>query len=67
MEQGGQTLPKEIIYDRGGKGKKAIKGVQILTPDTGNKNDTGYAKQKKRKKFRSPAGIAAIIGHLKSS
>jgi IS5 family transposase len=66
MEQGGQTLPKEIIYDRGGKGKKAIKGVTILTPDNGNKNDTSYAKQKKRQRFRSRAGIEAVIGHLKS-
>jgi IS5 family transposase len=66
MEQGGQALPKEIIYDRGGKGRKAIKGVTILTPDTGNKNDTSYAKQKKRKKFRPRAGIEAVIGHLKS-
>ena len=27
------TLPKEIIYDRGGKGKPEIKGVKISTPD----------------------------------
>ena len=66
MERSGQALPKEIIYDRGGKGKEAIKGVKILTPDKGNKNDTNYAKQGKRKRFRSRAGIEAVIGHLKS-
>jgi IS5 family transposase len=64
MEQGGQALPKEIIYDRGGKGRKEIKGVKILTPDKGSKNDTSYAKQKKRKKFRPRAGIEAVTGHL---
>jgi IS5 family transposase len=41
-------------------------GRSIPTPDTGNKNDTGYAKQKKRKRFRSRAGIEAVTGHLKS-
>jgi IS5 family transposase len=34
MERNGQRLPNEIIYDRGGKGKKEIKGVKILIPDT---------------------------------
>ena len=66
MERSGQALPKEIIYDRGGKGREAIKGVKILTPDKGNKNDTNYTKQGKRKRFRSRAGIEAVIGHLKS-
>jgi IS5 family transposase len=66
MERNGQQLPNEIIYDRGGKGKKEIKGVKILTPDTPKKTDNGYERQKKRKKFRSRAGIEAVIGHLKS-
>ena len=66
MERSGQHLPDEIIYDRGGKGKKEIKGVKILIPDTPKKTDTTYIKQQKRKRFRSRAGIEAIIGHLKS-
>ena len=66
MERNGQSLPKEIIYDRGGKGSKEIKGVTILVPDKPQKTDTEYMKQQKRKRFRSRAGIEAVIGHLKS-
>jgi IS5 family transposase len=66
MEINGQGLPKEIIYDRGGKGRKEIKGVKILIPNTPKKADTKYIRQEKRKRFRSRAGIEAVIGHLKS-
>ena len=65
MEENGLTLPKSIAYDRGGWGKTEIKGVKILTPDKPKKTDTPYQKQKKRKIFRSRAGIEPIIGHLK--
>ena len=66
MEVNKLTLPKEVIYDRGGKGKSQVKGVKILTPDKAKKNDTAYQKRCKRKKFRSRAGIEPIIGHLKT-
>ncbi len=66
MEANQLNLPKEIIYDRGGKGKSQIKGVKILTPDKARKTDTPYQKQRKRKKFRSRAAIEPIIGHLKT-
>jgi IS5 family transposase len=66
MARTGQKLPDEIIYDRGGKGRKEINGVKILTPDKPKKTDTRYEQQKKRKRFRSRAGIEAVIGHLKS-
>lgn len=66
MERNGQKLPEEIIYDRGGKGRKEIKGVKILTPGKPKKTDTGYMKKEARKRFRSRAGIEAVIGHLKS-
>jgi IS5 family transposase len=66
MELNELTLPKEIIYDRGGKGKSQVKGVTILTPDKAKKTDTAYQKRCKRKKFRSRAGIEPIIGHLKT-
>jgi len=66
MERNGHRLPEEIIYDRGGKGRKEIKGVKIIIPEKPKKADTGYKKQQKRKRFRSRAGIEAIIGHLKS-
>jgi IS5 family transposase len=66
MENNKLKLPKELIYDRGGKGHKEIKGVQILTPDKPKKTDTEYQKRQKRKQFRSRAGIEPIIGHLKT-
>ena len=66
MERNGHKLPEEIIYDRGGKGRKEIKGVKILTPEKPKKADTVYMRQQKRKRFRSRAGIEAVIGHLKS-
>ena len=66
MQTNDLSLPKEIIYDRGGKGKSAINGVKILIPDKARKTDTAYQKQRKRKKFRSRAGIEPIIGHLKT-
>ena len=59
-------LPKELAYDRGGKGKSEIKGVKILTPDKAKKTDSPYRKLQKRKRFRSRAGIEPIIGHLKT-
>ena len=66
MEVNKLKLPKEIIYDRGGKGKSEIKGVKILTPDKAKKTDSNYRKQQKRKRFRSRAGIEPVIGHLKT-
>jgi len=66
MENNELKLPKELIYDRAGKGKREIKGVKILTPDKAKKTDTPYQKHCKRKKFRSRAGIEPIIGHLKT-
>ena len=66
MENSGQKLPKELVYDRGGKGKTEIKGVKISVPSTPKKTDTAYQKQTKRKKFRNRAAIEPIIGHLKT-
>ena len=67
METGGQQLPKELVYDRGGKGKSEIKGVKISIPGVPRKTDTAYQKHTKRKKFRTRAAIERIIGHLKSN
>lgn len=66
MENNGQILPKELVYDRGGRGKPEIKGVKISIPSTPRKTDTAYQKQVKRKKFRTRAAIEPIIGHLKT-
>lgn len=61
------TTPKEIVYDRGGKGKKQIQNTIIATPDNRPlKRDTNYQKSKKRKKFRRRAAIEPVIGHLKT-
>ena len=51
---------------RGGKGRKEIKGVQILILDNPQETDTIYMKQQERKRFCSRAGIEAVIEHLKS-
>ncbi|MBK8927335.1 MAG: transposase [Crocinitomicaceae bacterium] len=59
-------LPKEIVYDRGGKGKKTIYGVEICTPTKPTKNTTPYQKITTRKKFRRRAAIEPVIGHLKT-
>lgn len=66
MENYGQKLPKELVYDRGGKGKTEIKGVRIVIPGISKKTDTAYQKQVKRRKFRTRAAIEPIIGHLKT-
>jgi transposase, IS5 family len=59
--------PKEIVYDRGGKGIKQINNTKISTPDYRPlKRDTLYQKRSKRKKFRRRAAIEPVIGHLKT-
>lgn len=60
-------MPKELIYDRGGKGQKEIGTTKITTPDYRPlKRDTAYQKRVKRKKFRRRAAIEPVIGHLKT-
>ena len=66
LETEQKWLPKELIYDRGGKGKKDIRGVIINTPGKAKKTDTAYEKRKTRAKFRRRASIEPIIGHLKT-
>ena len=58
--------PKEIVYDRGGKGQKLIGDTLISTPSKPLKRDSQYQKKKKRIKFRRRAAIEPIIGHLKT-
>jgi IS5 family transposase len=65
MKQNKLKLPQELAYDRGGKGKKQIKGVTIITPDKPKASDTVYQKRCKRNKCRARAAIEPIIGHLK--
>jgi len=66
MEDNGLQLPKELAYDRGGKGKSQIGGVNIIIPSPPKARDSQYQKQMKRKKCRTRAAIEPIIGHLKT-
>lgn len=66
MKQNEFSFPKEIVYDRGGRGKSEILGVKLSTPKPPLKRDTEYQKKAKRKKFRTRAAIEPIIGHLKT-
>jgi len=67
MQQNINYNPKELIYDRGGKGQKQIRQTKIATPDYRPlKRDTVYQKRVKRKKFRRRAAIEPVIGHLKT-
>lgn len=64
--QNGLTVSREVIYDRGGRGQKQIRGTIISTPDNRPlKRDTEYQRKKKRKKFRRRTAIEPVIGHLK--
>jgi len=67
MQSNINYTPKEVIYDRGGKGVKQIGNTKIATPDYRPlKRDTLYQKRVKRKKFRRRAAIEPVIGHLKT-
>ena len=47
MKNSGIPLPKELVYDRGGKGNAEIMGVKILIPSTPKKSDTAYRRYDK--------------------
>ena len=67
MQTNLKHTPKELIYDRGGKGQKQIEDATLSTPDNKPlKRDTQYQRRKKRKKFRTRAAIEPVIGHLKT-
>jgi len=65
MKDNNLKLPKELVYDRGGKGRKQIKDVNIITPDKPKANQTASEKRQKRNKCRARAAIEPIFGHLK--
>lgn len=66
MEINQLSKPKELVYDRGGKGRKEIREVKIIIPSLPKKTDSAYQKQTKRKKCRTRAAIEPVIGHLKT-
>jgi len=59
-------LPKFAIVDRGFRGRKQVRGVEILPPKPPGKRTSQYEKRKARLRFRRRASIEPIIGHLKS-
>lgn len=61
-----RPLPREVIYDRGGRGIKEALGVKITTPDKAKASDSEAKKRRMRRRFRRRAGIEPIIGHLKT-
>ncbi|MDR0296148.1 MAG: IS5/IS1182 family transposase, partial [Prevotellaceae bacterium] len=66
MRKNDIPLPKELVYDQGGKGKTQIQGIKIILPSPAKMMDTPYQRQSKRKKFRVRAAIEPIIEHLKT-
>jgi transposase, IS5 family len=66
MKENLDYQPKEVVYDRGGRGKTEINGVKISTPKPGKKTDSLYYRKKTKEKFRRRAAIEPVIGHLKT-
>jgi len=66
MKENLNLVPKEVVYDRGGKGVKQIGETQISTPTKRLKKDSDYKRKSKQKKFRRRAAIEPVIGHLKT-
>ena len=59
------VLPKEVICDRGYRGKKKIEDTTITIPTPLHANSSRYEKEKIRIKFRRRAAIEPVISHLK--
>jgi IS5 family transposase len=59
------TLPKAVIVDRGYRGRKKVRSVDIVMPKKLPASANSYQKQKIRKQFRARAGIEPTIGHIK--
>ncbi|MDR2146740.1 MAG: transposase [Tannerella sp.] len=66
MENNELILPKELVYDRSGKGKSQIGGVKIIIPSPPKARESQHQKRMKRKKCRTRAAIEPVIGHLKT-
>lgn len=58
--------PKEILTDRGYRGKKSVGSTEVSIPTSGSPGQSYYEKRKVKKKFCKRAGIEPVIGHLKS-
>lgn len=58
--------PKEILTDRGYRGKKSVGSTEVSIPTSGSPVQSYYEKRKAKKKFCKRAGIEPVIDHLKS-
>ena len=56
---------REVVYDRGGRGREEIEGVKISIPKKLDKDVSKKERESIREKFRARAGIEGIISHLK--
>ncbi len=61
-----RPFPREVIFDRGGRGIKEAMGVKITTPNKANPSDSPAKTRRMRRRFRRRAGIEPLIGHLKT-
>jgi IS5 family transposase len=59
-------LPKQIIADRGYRGREEVNGVKVLTPYDQKKGILSKVLKKITKLLRSRPSIEPIIGHLKA-
>ena len=57
--------PETGIVDRGFRGRKKVRGTQIICPGKPSAATKAYQRQKIRKRFRARAGIEPVIGHIK--
>jgi hypothetical protein len=59
-------MPKQIIADRGYRGREEVNGVKVLTPYDQKKGILSTVLRKITKLLRSRPSIEPIIGHLKA-
>lgn len=62
---GGQK-PKTVVYDRGGRGRNEIDGVQIKTPGNSKQARSEQEREADKALFKARAAIEPVIAHLKS-
>ena len=57
--------PREVLYDRGGRGVSKVGATIVTIPGKPKKEDSSYQRYSKKKKFRRRAAIEALFSHLK--
>ncbi|CAN5345103.1 hypothetical protein BH23BAC3_BH23BAC3_30240 [soil metagenome] len=56
-----RPLPREVIYDRGGRGVKEALGVKVTTPDKPKASDSEAKKRRMRRRFRRRAASSPLL------